>query len=397
MVSIQEQDSRPHVHRALKLPSDAVIEPSEQELVGGHRRSRATNRGGGDIVTLSWVRHGERPPAPGEPRPIMGHATWVVNQQGLPRPRHGLAGKECDIRPRMTRIEAVPNVSEGRRASVIRALATSVDGHRDVSLLDVSSDATHNRTVLTLVGSAAGLHTALLSLYAVALETIDLRTHTGEHPRVGAVDVVPLVPLTTSDMGLCVRTATTLAAEVAARHDLPVYLYEAAARVPERGRLEWIRRGHFEGLGPRMREEAWRPDFGPLQPHPSAGATVIGARRVLVAFNINLATSDLDVAREVARAIRASNGGLPAVKAIGVRTDDDDVVQVSTNLVDYQTTALHTVFAAVKAEAQRRNVTVLGSEIVGLPPAAALLPAAACQLQLTDLTMDQVLDYRIRQ
>ena len=325
----------------------------------------------------------------------MSHTTWVVNRETYPQPQHGLAAGECGIRPRMTRIEAVPNVSEGRRASVIRALATSVGGHQDVSLLDVSSDTAHNRTVLTLVGSPEGLHTALLSLYAVALETIDLRTQTGEHPRVGAVDVVPLVPLTPSDMGLCISMAAALAADVAARHDLPVYLYEAAARVPERRRLERIRHGEFEGLGQKMHAEAWRPDFGPLRPHPSAGVTVIGARPVLIAFNINLRTSDLDVAQAIARAIRASSGGLPAVKAIGVRTDDGGVVQVSTNLVDYQTTGLHTVFAAVEAEAQRRNVAVLGSEIVGLPPAAALLPAAARQLQLAGLTMDQVLDYRL--
>lgn len=326
----------------------------------------------------------------------MGHSTWVVNQQPFPWARHGPTVGECGIRPRMARIEAVPNVSEGRRASVIRALAASVEGHRDATLLDVSSDTAHNRTVLTLVGSPEGLHAALLSLYEVALETIDLRTHTGEHPRVGAVDVVPLVPLTPTDMALCVRTAEALAADVAARHGLPVYLYEAAARVPTRRPLEQIRRGQFEGLGPRMRLDAWRPDFGPRQPHPSAGVTVIGARTVLIAFNVNLATPDLAVAREIARTIRASNGGLPAVKAIGVRTNDDGVVQVSTNLVDYQTTALHVVFAAVAAEAQRRQVTVLGSEIVGLPPAAALLPAAARQLQLADFTMDQVLDHRLR-
>ena len=295
----------------------------------------------------------------------------------------------------MTLIEAVPNVSEGRRASVIQALTAAVGGHPDVRLLDASSDTAHNRTVLTMVGPPGALRTALLSLFAVAIEMIDLRTQTGEHPRIGVIDVVPFTPLSRGDMPLCVDAATALAEAVAARYDLPVYLYDAAARIPERQRLEVVRRGEFEGLASKMREPTWRPDFGPRQPHPSAGATAIGARTALIAFNVNLQTANLDVARDIARQIRASNGGLPAVKAIGVRTADPKIVQVSTNLVDYQTTGLHSVFSAVETEARRRDVTVLSSEIVGLAPAEALLSTATHHLRLPNFTTNRFLDYRL--
>lgn len=313
----------------------------------------------------------------------------------MTRHSEGLPSNDCGIRPGVTLIEAVPNVSEGRRTPVIQALASAVRGQPGVTLLDVSSDVAHNRTVFTLVGPPNGLHSALLSLYAVAIEAIDLRSHTGEHPRIGAVDVVPLVPLAVADMGVCVSTATALAAAVAARFDMPVYLYGRAARVPEREQLEVVRRGEFEGLASKMSGHSWCPDFGPVRPHPSAGASAIGARKILIAFNVNLRTATLDIARQIARGIRASSGGLPAVKAIGVRTEDPEIVQVSINLVDHETTALHTVFAAVEDEARRRGIVVEGSEIVGLAPAGALLSTAAHCLGLPDVTMDQVLDWRL--
>ena len=292
-------------------------------------------------------------------------------------------------------IEAVPNVSEGRRPEVIETLAAALAGSHGVDLLDTSSDTAHNRTVFTLVGGGAALKTALLALYAVAVERIDLRTHAGEHPRIGAVDVVPLVPLDPADMPVCIAVATELGAAVADRFDIPIYLYEAAARAPDRRRLEAIRRGGFEALREKMRAESWHPDFGPLSPHPSAGASAIGARRMLIAYNVNLKTNDLDIARRIARSVRASGGGLASVKAIGVRTDRPDVVQVSINLVDYQRTSLHLVFESVQREADRLGVAVRDSEIVGLVPAAALLSAATHQLQLEGFTMDQILEYRL--
>ena len=295
----------------------------------------------------------------------------------------------------MSLIEAIPNVSEGRRPEVIEALAAALADSPGVDLLDASSDAVHNRTVFTLVGEGAALRTALLALYAAALERIDLRFHAGEHPRIGAVDVVPLVPLDPADMPVCISVATELGAAVAERFDIPVYLYEDAARVPDRRRLETIRRGGFEGLREKMRAETGRPDFGPPRPHPSSGASAIGARRMLVAYNVNLKTHDLDIARQIARAVRASDGGLAAVKAIGVRTDQPDVVQVSINLVDYERTSLHQVFESVQREADRLGVGIRDSEIVGLVPAAALVSAASRQLQLAGFTMDQILECRL--
>ena len=292
-------------------------------------------------------------------------------------------------------IEAVPNVSEGRRPEVIEALAAALAHSPGVDLLDASSDAAHNRTVFTLVGEGAALRTALLALYAAAVERIDLRVHAGEHPRIGAVDVVPLVPLDAADMPVCIAVATELGAAVAERFDIPVYLYEDAARVGNRRRLETIRRGGFEGLREKMRAQTWRPDFGPPRPHPSAGASAIGARRMLIAYNVNLKTGDLDIARRIARAVRASDGGLAAVKAIGVRTDQPDVVQVSINLVDYERTSLNRVFESVQREADRLGVAIRDSEIVGLIPAAALVSAATRQLQLAGFTMDQILERRL--
>ena len=292
-------------------------------------------------------------------------------------------------------IEAVPNVSEGRRGDVVDALAAAVGGVPGATLLDRSSDPAHNRSIFTLVGDAAALKNALLELYAAALARIDLRAHSGVHPRIGAVDVTPFVPLEAAGMPACVALATELGEAVARRFDLPVYLYERAARAPDRQRLESIRRGGFENLAAKMMRPAWRPDFGPAAPHPTGGATAIGARRLLVAFNVNLDTGDLGVARRIARAVRASDGGLDAVKAIGVRTASPEVVQVSMNLVDFERTPLHEAFEAVRQEAAGHGVEVRDSEIVGLAPAAALLPAAARALRLGGFTLRQVLDHRL--
>lgn len=295
----------------------------------------------------------------------------------------------------MDLIEAVPNVSEGRRPDVIDALAAAVSGAPGATLLDTAPDAAHNRTVLTLVGAAAALQEAVLALCAAALDRIDLRAHSGVHPRIGAVDVVPFVPLTPGGMSECAALAAEVGEEVARRFDLPVYLYEQAARTPDRRRIEQIRRGGFEGLTAKMRGPAWRPDFGPAAPHPTGGAVAVGARRLLVAFNVNLDTGDLDVARRIARTVRASNGGLDAVKAIGVRTSRPDVVQVSMNLVNFETTSPRRAFEAVRREAERCGATVRDSQIVGLAPAAALPPAGAQALRLSGFTPRQVLDLRL--
>ncbi len=329
----------------------------------------------------------ERPPR-GEPARTARHAA-PLDSTGIHR--RGLLWYTSLVRL----IEAVPNVSEGRRSHVIQALTDALaDGH-EVDLLDRSSDSAHNRTVFTLVGTPSGLIDALLALFEAAVDLIDLRTHEGEHPRIGAVDVVPLVPLDRADMPLCVSTAIRLGKTVAARFGVPVYLYEAAARVQDRRPLESVRRGGFERLAARMRMTSWRPDFGPAHPHPSAGASAIGARHVLIAFNVNLETGDLELARHIARTIRTSSGGMAAVKAIGVRTPRPDVVQVSVNLTDYEVTPLHAVFDAIEKEALRHDVAVRDSELVGLAPLGAIVGAAAHLLRLDGLTIDRVLECRL--
>jgi glutamate formiminotransferase len=292
----------------------------------------------------------------------------------------------------MSLIECVPNVSEGRRADVIDACAGAIrDSGAD--LLDVHSDAAHNRSVLTLAGDEASVERAVLALFACAIERIDLRRHTGVHPRIGAVDVTPFVPLGATSLDTCAALARRVGAAVAGRFGLPVFLYEAAATRPERVNLAEIRRGEFEGLPARLRDPDWVPDFGPAEPHPTAGAAVIGARRPLIAYNVNLATDRIDVARRIAAAIRESSGGLPAVKALGVRLADRRQVQVTTNLTDFRITSVHQVFMRIAAEAQREGVEVAGSEIVGLVPAAALTATAAACLELQAFSDARVLEY----
>lgn len=296
----------------------------------------------------------------------------------------------------MPLIEAIPNISEGRREAVIEDIAHAVVAIPGVTLLDRSSDGSHNRTVLTMAGDAPALREAARALYDRALAAIDLRSHQGEHPRLGAVDVLPFVPLDGATMADCIALARDVAADVASRHGLPVYLYEEAATVPARRNLEDIRRGEFEGLGAKMASADWAPDFGPAAPHATAGATVIGARAALIAYNINLATDRLDVAKRIAAAVRHSSGGLRYVKAMGVMLEDRRLAQVSMNLTNYEKTPIPRVFEFVKREAARYGVGVLDSEIVGLVPQAALLAAAEYFLQIEGFKPDLVLENRLR-
>ncbi len=296
----------------------------------------------------------------------------------------------------MAIIECVPNISEGRRPEVVEACVAAVERTAGVSLLDHSSDASHNRSVLTLAGDAGPLKQAVLALFEQAVARIDLRAHAGEHPRVGAVDVVPFVPIEGVTMEACVALAREVASEVAARFGVPVFLYEEAATSPARRNLEDIRRGEFEGLKDKMAAPAWAPDFGPPQPHPSAGASVIGARMPLIAYNINLATDRVDVAKKIAAAIRFSSGGFRYVKAMGVRVEDRQLAQVSMNLTNFEKTPIFRLFETVKREAARYGVAVLESEIVGLVPSAALVDAARFYLQLERFRPDQVLENKIR-
>ena len=263
-------------------------------------------------------------------------------------------------------------------------------------MLHVKPDAAHNRTVYTFAGDANAVRAAVLALFERALADIDLRKHSGEHPRIGAVDVVPFVPIEDATMADCVELARRVAQEVATHHQVPVFLYEEAAANPARRNLEDIRRGEFEGLAMKLQQPEWRPDFGPAAPHPSAGASVIGARMPLIAYNVNLATNRLDVARRIAAAIRQSSGGLRYVKAMAVELQDRGIVQVSINLTNFEKTPMFRVFELVKREAARYGVNVLESEIIGLVPAAALTSSAAWFLQLDTFNDDQILENKLR-
>ncbi len=293
----------------------------------------------------------------------------------------------------MPLIECVPNVSEGRRADVIAAIGDAIAAP-GVRMLDRSSDPSHNRSVYTFAGEPDAIRDAVLRLFAAAVARVDLRAHEGIHPRMGAVDVVPFVPLESTTMEECVALAKSTAALVAERFHVPVFLYEEAAATDERRSLADIRRGGVNGVALRMKQAAWRPDFGPSQPHPTAGATAIGARPILIAYNVNLASNRLGVAKRIASSIRASNGGLPHVKALGMQLDNG-TVQVSMNLTHYKETSMVTAFDAIVREAAVDAVRVLESEIVGLVPADALPADPAQRLKLRPDDLNKVLEMRL--
>jgi glutamate formiminotransferase len=291
-------------------------------------------------------------------------------------------------------IECVPNVSEGRRETVIAALAASMRVP-DVSLLDVSSDVAHNRTVFTLAGTPGAVQQAVFALVAAALPVINLRHHEGVHPRMGAVDVVPFVPLAGVTMEECAALANDTARDLSRRQDLPTYLYGFAAATPGRRQLADLRRGGLERFLARMATPAWAPDFGPSTPHPSAGVTAVGARPVLIAYNVELATDKIDVARAVAAAVRERDGGLTGVKALGLALPGRGIVQVSMNLVDYRRTSVREAFEAVTREAAQYGVKATASEIVGLAPRAAVSPDDAWRVRLRKGARTAILEDRL--
>jgi len=293
-------------------------------------------------------------------------------------------------------IESVPNVSEGRNQETIQALAAAIERVDGVKLLDVDPDPDHNRTVYTLVGTPEGVHAAILALFDAALPRIDLRAHRGEHPRMGAVDVVPLVPVRGVTMEDCVVLSRRLGKEIWDRFRVPVYLYEESATRPERRDLAQIRKGEFEGFPDKIKLPEWAPDFGEPAVHPTAGVVAVGAREFLIAFNVNLGTSDLQVAKEIARAVRGSSGGLRYVKALGFALEDRGIVQVSMNLTNFRKTPIPRVLELVRREAARYGVPVVGTEIVGMVPQAALDQVVTYYLSLERFSPDMVLERRIQ-
>jgi glutamate formiminotransferase len=286
--------------------------------------------------------------------------------------------------PSPTCIECVPNFSEGRRMEVVDAIcaAASVPG---VKLLDRTSDASHNRSVITLVGSGEDLVEAAVRMARTAMERIDLREHSGEHPRMGATDVVPFVPVSGVTMARCVELAKLCGRRFGEELGIPVFLYEAAASRPERKNLANVREGQFEGLREKIGSDPDRvPDFGPAKIHPTAGATAVGARKFLIAYNVNLASNDVKLAKSIAKSIREKDGGFKCVKAMGFHLADRDLAQVSMNMTDYETTSLLTVYEAIEKAAGAAGVKPLESELVGLAPAAALPGDVAARIRLRD-------------
>jgi len=291
-------------------------------------------------------------------------------------------------------VECVPNFSEGRRPEVIEAIAEEVRQVANVKLLDVKADPSHNRVVVTFVGEPQAVKQAAFNCCKKAAELIDMEKHHGEHPRIGATDVIPFIPVKNVSMEECAQLADELAQEIAAKLNIPVYLYEEAAKIPGRKALPDIRKGQYEGLKTEISKPERRPDYGPAQLHPTAGATVVGARQFLIAYNINLDTSDVNIAKKIANSIREAKGGFKYVRAMGISVEAHgrEVAQVTINMVNYQGTPLFRVFETVKSEAARYGVNVLGSEIIGLTPMQALLDAAEFYLRLDGFDRKQVLE-----
>ena len=291
-------------------------------------------------------------------------------------------------------VECVPNFSEGRRRDVIDAIADEVRRTAGARLLDVQADESHNRCVLTFVGDLRAVTNAALAATRRAVELIDMTTHRGEHPRLGAVDVIPLVPIAGGTMEECASAARDLGRQIWETLHVPVYFYAEAATRPERRRLPDIRKGEYEGLAQKMADPEWAPDAGDPKPHPTAGAIVVGARRPLIAYNIDLATDDVAVAKKIAKAARESSGGLVNVQAMGV-VSESGRAQVSMNLLDYTTTPVHRAFELVRVEAARYGVEILESEVVGLIPLDAVADAARFYLRLNDFRREQILEAKL--
>jgi glutamate formiminotransferase / 5-formyltetrahydrofolate cyclo-ligase len=292
-------------------------------------------------------------------------------------------------------VECVPNFSEGRDKAKMERIVDCFRGRNGVKLLDYSNDTDHNRMVVTAMGTPESMKEVMIEAIGTAVREIDLTLHEGKHPRMGAADVVPFIPVRNMTMEEAVQLAKEVSEEVARRFNLPVYLYEKAATAPHRENLAEVRKGFFEGLAVKMTDPIWLPDYGPSHPHPTAGASIIGAREFLIAYNINLNTDNLQIAKDIAKRIRFSSGGIPYCKALGVMLDSIGCAQVSMNLTDFRQTAVHTVFEAVKAEAARYGVTIRHSEVIGMLPLGVLVETTRHYLQIDDFDIDRVLEYRM--
>jgi len=293
-------------------------------------------------------------------------------------------------------VECVPNFSEGRRKVEMNAIANAIASVRGVRLLDTEMDPNHNRSVITFIGDRTAIAEGAFQGAKTAVARIDMNTHRGEHPRVGALDVLPFVPILGVTMEDCIALARSVGKRIAEELQVPVYLYEAAATRPDRKALPDVRRGEYEGLKVAIETDPdRRPDFGPSRLHPTAGACIVGARPVLIAWNVNLATKDIRVAKRIAKAIRESDGGLPAVRAKGFELADRGLVQVSMNMTDYHKTSLVQAYEAIRALAAKEGVDIAESEIIGLVPLDAILAGATQYFKLARFHREQILETRL--
>ena len=293
-------------------------------------------------------------------------------------------------------VECIPNFSEGRDAQKVQQILDVISAVPGVKLLDHSMNADHNRSVVTFIGEPEKVLEAAFAACSKAAKLINMEQHHGEHPRIGATDVIPFVPISEVTMADCVEMAKKLGERIGTELQIPVYLYEEAATRPERRDLAYIRKGQYEALKAELGEKPERePDFGPAHMHHSAGATVVGARMPLVAFNINLGTSDISIAKRIAKLIRARDGGYMFVKAMGVNLDERHIAQVSINMINFRKTSLYRVFETVKMEAERYGVPVVGSEIIGLVPMDALIDVAEYYLRIEKFDRAQILESRL--
>lgn len=280
-------------------------------------------------------------------------------------------------------VECVPNISEGRNAGIVAECVSAVASVENVKVLNFTSDYDHNRSVITFIGTPEGVSEAAVRLCKRAAELIDLTKHTGEHPRMGAVDVCPFIPVKDVTAEEVVQLAKTTGKRIYEEAGVPVYLYEKAASVSHRENLADVRRGQFEGLEEKTSLPEWQPDFGSGY-HPTAGITIVGAREFLIAFNIELDTDDVEIAKKIAKTIRFSSGGYPCVKALGLMLHETNTAQVSINFTDYKTTSLHTVVDKVRQEAEKYGTAVKCTELIGLSPMKALIDSAAHYLKIKD-------------
>lgn len=292
-------------------------------------------------------------------------------------------------------MECVPNFSEGRDKQKIEQIVECFRAKENVKLLDYSSDEDHNRSVVTVVGEPEALKNTVIEAIGKAVELIDMTQHKGQHPRMGAVDVVPFIPIKNVTPEDAIALSKEVAQTVGERYNLPVFLYEKSASAPHRENLAAIRKGEFEGMAEKIKQDQWKPDFGPAERHATAGTVAIGARMPLVAYNVNLNTNDLSIADAIAKKVRFIGGGLRFCKGMGVELKERGIVQVSMNLTDYTKTAIYRAHEMVRMEAQRYGVSIVGSEVIGLVPMQALIDCAEYYLGIENFKAEQILESQI--